>query len=69
MKYLIDKEKFLDELVTLIGTAEKEVQLSDITAVFYKHTKDMVDEPQHPSGMDRENINVRNKLRKELREE
>ena len=69
MKYLIDKEKFLDELVTLIGTAEKEVQLSDITAVFYKHTKDMVDEPQHPSGMDRENINVRNKLRKELRGE
>ena len=69
MKHLIDKEKFLDELVTLIGTAEKEVQLSDITTVFYKHTKDIVDEPHHPSGLDREDINVRNALRKELREE
>ena len=61
MNKLIEETKFLEDL--------RVVERSYIESILSKHLKDIVDEPQHPSGMDRENINVRNKLRKELREE
>ena len=59
MKHLIDKEKFLAEI--------RPYWTGRLQRAFSKHTKEMKDEPHHPSGMDHHDINVRNALRKELR--
>ena len=65
MKHLIDKKKFVAEL-------EKEIPMlgklsHTVGEVLSRHTKAMVDEPHHPSGMDRDKINTRNELLEELR--
>ena len=70
MKHLIDKEKFLEEIAGALIMAEySKLGYGEIRSAFSKHTKDIVDEPQYPSGMDHDKISIRNELRAELREE
>ena len=61
---LINSEKFLKE----VGK-HPIVDYSYVKNELAKHTKDIVDEPHHPSGMDHDKIKIRNELRKELRGE
>ena len=67
MKYLLDKERFSVEIENRFG--ENDGHTTIVGMLLIKYLKDIVDEPHHPSGLDREDINVRNALRKELREE
>ena len=77
MKKLIDERKYLAVLKAsrsamhdnVCEYGHEVIHMDPLKEILSKHTKDIVDEPQHPSGMDREDINVRNALRKELREE
>lgn len=76
MKHLIDKEKFLAELKTVMQVEElhpshidRYVYIEDIEDKLSKHLKDIKDEPHHPSGMDNDKIKIRNALRRELRGE
>ena len=75
---LIDEKKFKKDFHRTFhgyeGIGERKglslaaIQCKEITSFLSKHTKDLVDEPHHPSGMDRHDINVRNALLKKLRE-
>ena len=70
MRHLIDKEKFMMELLKSSLVINKiEIKLGDFKRLMISHTKDIKDEPHHPSGMDNDKIKIRNDLRKELREE
>ena len=69
MKHLIDKEKFLEEYEQESSGYRLAVKKEQILYLFDKHTKDLVEEPQYPSGMDHDKIKIRNDLRKELRGE
>ena len=74
---LIDKKKFLYHMFGKADTKNKlmtkDTEITVTRKIFEeilsKHLKDIVDEPQHPSGMDNDKIKIRNDLRKELRGE
>ena len=63
---LIDETKFEEGLKKEDYFTPEEIKVT--MNVLSKHTKDLVDEPQYPSGMDHDKISIRNGLRKELRE-
>ena len=76
MKLLIDKKKFIAEIINnaddlheVDGDCLPAIKFDDLRDIFNKHTKKMVDEPHFPSGMDKHDIDIRNDLREELRNE
>jgi len=76
MNSLIDSDKFLAALQksslhrrNKVGPLLGDSEFTVVEMILSDNLKDIVDEPHHPSGMDRDKIKTRNELREELRNE